>query len=122
MSRPVLFYRRAYNADMKATAFLIRVLDIIDRRDRERGFTTPSWIANEVFPRNHPGWSRSCKCGPYGSTKGSGLVMFMGGYLGKLKTCDPPLVYSRWLDGHAKHWLSADGLDMLEANRHLLEE
>lgn len=62
--------------------FQIRVLRAVEEANKNGRFTSPSWIANAVFPSDHPGWSRSCKCGPYGSTRGSGLVMMMGGYLG----------------------------------------
>jgi hypothetical protein len=69
---------------MKVTPFMVRVLRAVAESEKKRRFSSPSWIASAVFPDDHPGWRRVCKCGPYGSTRGSGLVMMMGGYLGKL--------------------------------------
>lgn len=63
------------------TPTMIRSLEIL--ADNEP--LMPSEFANLFFPRNHPGWTRSCKCGAYGSTTGSGLVMWAGGWLGKLR-------------------------------------
>lgn len=35
--------------------------------------------------RGHPGWNRVSKCGAYGSTRGGGMNLMAGGYLGKMK-------------------------------------
>lgn len=52
---------------------------------RDHGPMSPSWFANRYFPEDHPGWKRVCKCGPHGSHAGSGLVMWAGGWIGKLR-------------------------------------
>lgn len=107
---------------MKPTIFLIRVLNAIEEANNAKGYTSPSWIANKVFPRDHPGWMRSCKCGPYGSTTGSGLIMMMGGYLGKLKHASPPLVSVTYDgNGNSSHILTIKGREVLTANKSLLE-
>jgi hypothetical protein len=106
---------------MLPTPFLIRVLHVVKTRFDGGKFTTPSYIAGEVFPEDHPGWRRSCKCGAYGSTKGSGLVMMMGGYLGKLKRGETPLVCSWWKDSTQIHCLTTDGDKMLRDNIAMLE-
>lgn len=67
-------------AAMQIGPNVLRALAIL----RDKGPIRPAWFAHLWFPRDHPGWSRSCKCGPYGSTRGSGLVMWAGGYLGRL--------------------------------------
>lgn len=107
---------------LNPSPFLIRVLAAIDEASRNDRFTSPGFIANAVFPRDHPGWSRSCKCGPYGSTRGSGLVMMMGGYLGKLKRAEQPLVESHWTGHNRQHTLTDAGERMLLDNKHLLGE
>jgi len=107
---------------MKPSPFVIRVLYAISEQVRRKRFTSPAWIAHEVFPADHPGWTRSCKCGPYGSTRGSGLVMMMGGFLGKLKHSEPPLVESWWDSGatNQHHCLSQAGEEMLKKHKDLL--
>lgn len=55
-------------------------LDILHRN----GEMTPAQFARQYFPKDHPGWNRHCKCGPKGTHCGSGLVMWAGGFLGKL--------------------------------------
>jgi hypothetical protein len=78
---------------MKTTPFLLKVLVAVQRCVDARGTAPPAWVARRVFPPDHPGWKRICKCGPKGSTRGSGLRMFMGGYLGKLRNLDEPLIH-----------------------------
>lgn len=51
----------------------------------DRGPLSPSEFAHQYFPRDHDGWQRSCKCGAYGSHRGGGLVLWAGGWLGKLR-------------------------------------
>lgn len=106
---------------MKPTQFMIRVLDAINSANSERQFTSPSWIANRVFPRDHPGWKRSCKCGAYGSTKGSGLVMMMGGYIGKLSHATPPLVVRGYSNDDVRTYLTLAGENVLRDNRQLMD-
>lgn len=105
---------------LRPSPFLIRVLNAVEEADSKGGFTSPAWIANAVFPDDHPGWTRSCKCGPYGSHRGSGLVMMMGGYLGKLKRADPPLVESWYRGSDRGHRLTAEGRAMLKVNKEML--
>lgn len=45
----------------------------------------PAWFARLYFPRSHPGWSRRCKAGPKGTSTGTGLTLWSGGWLGKLR-------------------------------------
>lgn len=105
---------------MKPSAFMVRVLSVIQKKHKEDSFQTPYWIASEVFPDDHPGWLRSCKCGAYGSTRGSGLIMFMGGYLGKLRKSD---IVCEWYDTHdnRKMALTAKGQKILADNISLLD-
>lgn len=96
---------------MKPNPFLFQVLQALaDAEDKGR-FSTPKWIADEVFPKDHPGWQRSCKCGPYGSHRGSGLVMMMGGYLGKLRKAG---LVDRY---HGKNTLTSAGRKMLKEKK-----
>lgn len=45
----------------------------------------PGQFAESYFPRDYSGWDRVCKCGPYGVTRGGGLILWAGGWLGRLK-------------------------------------
>jgi len=75
---------------------------------------TPGDFAGEFFESGHPGWQRSGKCGPKGSTKGQGLVLWSGGWLGKLRKAG----LIRHSDGWNGHTLTAEGKTALaEANR-----
>lgn len=100
---------------MKPTPFMIRVLNEIHLASEENRFTSPAWIAHDVFPRDHPGWQRSCKCGRNGTTQGSGLVMMIGGYLGKLAKAG---LVTRFRDCNR---LTCDGFAMLKDHADLLE-
>lgn len=51
---------------------------------------TPRAFARKMWP-DSPGWKRSYRCGPNGSSRGSMMSMAGGGYLGKLTRMDPPL-------------------------------
>lgn len=73
---------------MKVSEFLLRVLRDLEIAEKDKQWSTPRYVAGRIFPKDHPGWRRSCKCGPNGSHRGSGLVLFMGGYLGKLRRDD----------------------------------
>lgn len=46
---------------------------------------TPAQFARRYFPADHPGWQRYGKCGPKGSHRGVGLVLWAGGFIGKLR-------------------------------------
>lgn len=49
--------------------------------------------------------------------------MMMGGYIGKLRSAEPPLVCGYYdLNGSRKNALTTDGQKMLKANGHLLEQ
>lgn len=108
---------------MKLSPFLIRVLDVLQRRSANDEYMTPKFIALEVFTRDHPGWQRSCKCGAYGSTRGSGLIMFMGGYLGRLRRAK--LIEENWMtkeNRRRKFWLTVAGQKLLADNQELLKQ
>jgi hypothetical protein len=51
----------------------------------EHGSLTPAQFARRYFPVDHPGWQRHCKCGPKGTHRGGGLVLWAGGFIGKLR-------------------------------------
>lgn len=106
---------------MKVSSFLIRVLNDIVTAKANGSYLTPYWIASRVFPDDHPGWLRSCKCGAYGSTRGSGLVMFMGGYLGKLRKAG---LITEWYDIHQNRniALTVKGERVYKENLKLLED
>lgn len=57
-----------------------RALQII--RDNE--ITMPKQFAHLYFPKDHEGWQRVGRVGR-GATRGVGLVLFSGGFLGKLR-------------------------------------
>lgn len=42
-------------------------------------------FARLYFDEGNPGWRRISRCGAYGSSRGGGLILFAGGYLGKLR-------------------------------------
>lgn len=53
--------------------------------------------------------------------RGSGLAMFVGGYLGKLQhKKNGPLVWRNYRDGTNETWLTPIGKQMLAAHRDLL--
>lgn len=51
---------------------------------KEHGPIRPREFAKAMWP-DAPGWKRACKCGPNGSTKGSGMITAGGAYLGRLR-------------------------------------
>jgi hypothetical protein len=61
----------------------IRALAIISEHAGES--LGPQRFAHHYFPKDHPGWKRIGKCGAHGSRRGSGLVLWAGGFLGKLR-------------------------------------
>ena len=65
----------------KPSKAVLRSLDII----RQNPGLRPEEFARFYFPPDHPGWDRRTKCGPYGVRLGGGLVLWAGGWLGKLR-------------------------------------
>jgi hypothetical protein len=57
-------------------------------------------FAETMWP-DSPHWRESYQCGAYGSSKGRGVVMAGGSYLGKLKKAG--LVYSAYADRTGFH-------------------
>jgi len=64
---------------MKATPSQLKALHIL----KEHGPIRPREFARLMWPDSE-GWRRSTKCGPNGSTRGGGMCLAGGGYLGKL--------------------------------------
>jgi len=64
----------------------------------------PEEFARLYFPSDHPGWNRRTKCGPYGVRLGGGLVLWAGGWLGKLRA-------KKLIDEYAR--LTTDGQELL---------
>jgi len=58
----------------------IKSLQIISRSPGIK----PSAFARQYFPKDHEGWERHGRAGR-GSTRGQGLILWAGGWLGKLK-------------------------------------
>lgn len=69
---------KATHQDADATAKSLRII-------QQAPGLRPAEFARRYFPENHEGWSRISKCGPYGSTSGGGLILWAGGWLGKLR-------------------------------------
>lgn len=65
---------------IKLTEAQIKALTIISGNDIEYA----SAFAELYFGKDHPGWRRICKCG-HGSSRGGGMNLWAGGYLGKLR-------------------------------------
>ena len=57
-----------------------KALEII--RDNE--ISMPKQFAHHYFPEEHEGWRRVGRVG-HGVTRGVGLVLFAGGFMGKLR-------------------------------------
>lgn len=51
---------------------------------QEHGPIAPAWFSELMWP-DSPARRRVYKCGPKGSTRGSGLWLSAGGFLGKLR-------------------------------------
>jgi hypothetical protein len=66
---------------VKLTPGYKRALEIL----RDHGPLSPAWFAHHYFPEDHPGWKRVGRCGPNGSTTGTGLILAAAGLLGKLR-------------------------------------
>lgn len=63
----------------KLTPSQFRALKII----RDNRIEMPRQFARLMWP-DSDGWDRYTKCGPYGVTRGGGMSIAGGGYLGKL--------------------------------------
>lgn len=76
------------------TAHALRILnDVVVERPRQFGLL--------FWGRDHPGWQRNTRCG-HGTSRGGGMNLAAGGYLGKLRK--QGLVYE--LSGAAiKRWV-----------------
>ena len=97
-----------------------RALEIV----REHGPIRPHRFAVKFFPRDHPGFHRATKCGPYGVRYGGGTDQWCGGYLGKLRKKGwiaprfttrqtlhrGKIVSENWWDGYV---LTKEGRDVL---------
>lgn len=64
----------------------------------------PEEFARFYFPSDHPGWNRRTKCGAYGVRLGGGLVLWAGGWLGKLRK-------DKLIDGERR--LTMEGKELL---------
>lgn len=64
----------------KLTPVAVRALQII--RDNRPG--APKEFGRLMWP-DAPAWTVHTKCGPYGVTRGGGITMASGAFLGKLK-------------------------------------
>jgi hypothetical protein len=76
---------------------------------REHGKIRPREFAQAMWP-NSPGWRRVSKCGPYGVTRGGGMCIAGGCYLGKLNR--KGWTKCEW--NGSRHSLSDAGKDVLE--------
>jgi len=65
---------------MNPTPTAIRALKII----RDHGPIRPREFGEKLWGKEHPGWRRVSKAGPSGSTRGGGMNLAAGGYIGKL--------------------------------------
>lgn len=78
---------------------------------KDHGPLSPRQFARLMWP-DSPGWCRVSKCGPYGSTRGGGMNLAGGGYLGKLHR-------KGWVEPSRAEWplgqhcISAQGLEAL---------
>jgi hypothetical protein len=78
----------------------------------EHGPLRPADFARYMWPDN-PNWRRPGKCGAYGSSKGLGMRLAGGGYLGRL--CKAGLV--RYTQYPREGWvLTASGEQLLPPN------
>ena len=74
---------------------------------REHGPMTPGWFAQHYFPEDHEGWRRVAKCGPQGSTTGTGLILAAAGLLGKLRR--DKLAGFTFLHGRSQTCITSEG-------------
>ena len=61
------------------TAIALQILSNVTTEE-----VSPRQFAKLYFPKSHEGWQRVGKAG-HGSTRGQGLVLFAGGFMGKLR-------------------------------------
>lgn len=66
---------------LKVTAKTLRALEVL--AGGEPGGLMPGEFARRLWP-DADGWRRATKCGPYGSSRGGGMRLAGGGFLGKL--------------------------------------
>lgn len=74
-----------------ATDAQIRALTIISSNEIER----PAHFARLMWP-NAEAWCRPAKCGNHGVSKGGGMRMAGGGYIGKLRKAGLIEWYRTW--------------------------
>lgn len=79
---------------------------------RDQGSLAPREFARQMWP-DSPGWRRVSKCGPYGSTRGGGMCLAGGSYLGKLRRAS--LVEKDASDPRGLYSISEEGRRQLAA-------
>ena len=95
---------------MKLTKAQHRALNIVKKNPG----ITPSAFAKLMWPDSKC-WNHSVKCGPKGSTRGGGMPLAAGGYLGRLYRAGLiELGFSRI--GQSKYYISGLGLSLLSSS------